>query len=101
MPSTSPSPIRFQPGVTLAANATCSANGTSSCGTVTGTTGQTTLGATGAHIVPGGANSIVFLVPVSFAAGMSTNPLVNTASATTFRQVPPRAVRTATRCRPT
>ena len=29
------------PGVTLTANATCSANGTSSCGTVTGTTGQT------------------------------------------------------------
>ena len=45
-------------------------------------TGQTTLGTTGAHIVPGGANTIVFLVPVGFAPGMSTNPLVNTASAT-------------------
>jgi len=70
------------PGVTLAANATCSANGTSSCGTVTGTTGQTTVGATGAHLVPGGANTIVFLVPVTFDPAMSANPLVNTASAT-------------------
>ena len=70
------------PGVTLAANATCSANGTSNCGTVTGITGQTSLGAVHAYLVPGGANTIVFLAPVAFAPGMSANPLVNTASAT-------------------
>ncbi len=70
------------PGVTLAANATCSANGTSSCGTVTGITGQTSLGAVHAYLVPGGANTIVFLAPVAFAPGMSANPLVNSASAT-------------------
>jgi len=69
-------------GVTLTANATCVANGTSTCGTVTGTTGQTSFGTTGARVDAGGANTIVFTVPVAFAAGMSTNPLVNTATAT-------------------
>ncbi len=69
-------------GVTLSANATCVANGTSSCGTVTGTTGQTSFGATGARVDAGGANTIVFTVPVAFAPGMSTNPLVNAAVAT-------------------
>ena len=70
------------PGVTLSANATCAANGSSTCGTVTGAAGQATLGTTGAYLVPGGNNTIVFLAPVSFAAGMSANPLVNTATAT-------------------
>ena len=69
-------------GLTLTANAICVANGTSSCGTVTGTTGQTSFGTTGAAIVPGGANTIVFTIPVAFGAGMSTDPLVNTATAT-------------------
>ncbi|MEO8674409.1 MAG: hypothetical protein ABI569_02455 [Casimicrobiaceae bacterium] len=69
-------------GLTLTANAVCVANGTSSCGTITGTTGQTSFGTSGAVIVPGGANTIVFTIPVAFAAGMSTNPLVNTATAT-------------------
>ena len=69
-------------GVTLAGNATCTANGTSSCGTVTGTTGQTSFGATGARVDTGGANTLVFTVPVAFAAGMATDPLVNTATAT-------------------
>jgi uncharacterized repeat protein (TIGR01451 family) len=70
------------PGVTLSANVACATNGTSTCGTVTGAAGQATLGTTGAYLVPGGNNTIVFLVPVSFAAGMSANPLVNTATAT-------------------
>ena len=69
-------------GVTLAANATCTASGTSSCGTVTGTTGQTSFGATAARVDTGGANTLVFTVPVAFAAGMTTDPLVNTATAT-------------------
>ncbi len=69
-------------GVTLAANASCVANGTSSCGTVTGTTGQTSFGTTGARVDAGGANTIVFTLPVAFAPGMSANPLVNTATAT-------------------
>ena len=69
-------------GVTLNANATCVASGTANCGTVTGTTGQTTFGTTGATIAAGAGNSLTFTVPVSFAAGMVTNPLVNTATAT-------------------
>ena len=69
-------------GVTLNANATCVAGGTSSCGTVTGTTGQTSFGATTARIDAGAANAIVFTVPVAFASGMTTTPLINTATAT-------------------
>ncbi len=69
-------------GLTLSANATCVANGTSSCGTVTGTTGQTSFGATGARVDAGGANTLVFTAPVAFAAAMTADPLVNTASAT-------------------
>ncbi len=69
-------------GVTLGANATCVANGSSSCGTVTGTTGQTAFGTTAARVDAGGANTLVFTAPVAFAAAMSTNPLVNTATAT-------------------
>ena len=69
-------------GVTLTANATCVANGTSACGTVTGTTGQTSFGSTAARVNAGGANTLVFTVPVAFASGMTTSPLVNTATAT-------------------
>ena len=67
--STSPSTDALPPGVTLTANATCAANGTSSCGTVTGTTGQTSFGTTGARVDAGGANTIVFTFPVAFARG--------------------------------
>ena len=69
-------------GVTLSANAVCVASGTSSCGTVSGTAGQTAFGATSARVDAGGANTLVFTVPVAFAAGMSADPLVNTATAT-------------------
>ncbi|MFO1316169.1 MAG: hypothetical protein U1F58_11255 [Burkholderiales bacterium] len=69
-------------GVTLTASATCAASGASNCGTVTGTAGQTGFGATGAVIVAGAANVLTFTVPVAFAAGLATDPLVNTASAT-------------------
>jgi uncharacterized repeat protein (TIGR01451 family) len=69
-------------GVTLSATATCVASGTSSCGTVTGVTGQTNFGATAARVNAGAANAIVFTVPVAFATGMTTDPLINTATAT-------------------
>ena len=49
---------------------------------MTGTTGQTSFGATAARVDTGGANTLVFTVPVAFAAGMTTDPLVNTATAT-------------------
>ena len=69
-------------GVTLTATVTCVANGASNCGTVNGTTGQPSFGATGAVIVSGAGNTLVFTVPVAFAAGMTADPLVNTATAT-------------------
>ncbi len=69
-------------GVTLTANVTCVANGSASCGTVTGLAGQTSLGTTGAQIAAGAGNSLVFTVPVAFDAAMTTDPLDNTATAT-------------------
>ena len=69
-------------GVTLSANAACVPAGAATCGTVTGTTGQTSLGTTGATLGAGAGNSLTFSAPVAFAAGMVTNPLVNTATAT-------------------
>ncbi len=68
-------------GVTLTGNVTCVAGGTSACGTVTGTTGQTSFGSTGAVVASGPANALVFTVPVAFAAALTTDPLVNTANA--------------------
>jgi len=69
-------------GVTLTGNVTCVASGASACGTVTGSAGQTSFGTTGAVIVSGAGNAIIFTVPVAFAAGLATDPLVNTATAT-------------------
>ncbi len=68
-------------GVTLSGTVTCAVTGTANCGTVTGTTGQTSFGATSAHVGAGSGNSLVFTVPVAFGAGMTTDPLINTASA--------------------
>jgi uncharacterized repeat protein (TIGR01451 family) len=69
-------------GVTLTASATCVAVGTANCGTVTGTSGQSSFGATGASIAAGPGNSLVFTAPVAFAASLATDPLDNTATAT-------------------
>ena len=69
-------------GVTLAGNVSCASGGAATCGTVTGSTGQTGFGTTGATIDAGAGNALVFTVPVAFAAGLTTNPLVNTATAT-------------------
>ena len=68
-------------GVTLTANASCVAIGVANCGTVTGTTGQSLFGTTGAKIAAGAGNSLVFTAPVAFAADMATDPLDNTATA--------------------
>ena len=68
-------------GVTLGGNVTCVAAGTSSCGTVSGSAGQGSLGATGARVGAGAGNALVFTAPVAFAPGLATNPLVNTATA--------------------
>jgi uncharacterized repeat protein (TIGR01451 family) len=50
-------------GVTLNANATCVASGTANCGAVTGTTGQTSFGTTGAT-VGAGAGLLTFTAGV-------------------------------------
>jgi uncharacterized repeat protein (TIGR01451 family) len=68
-------------GVTLSANATCVASGTASCGSVTGTSGATQFGTTGASIPTGAANKLTFTAPVTFASGLTTDPLVNTVTA--------------------
>ncbi|MEO6566480.1 MAG: hypothetical protein ABIO63_10655, partial [Casimicrobiaceae bacterium] len=69
-------------GLTLTAAVTCTGNGAATCGTVTGSNGQTSFGTTGATLGAGAGDSLVFTVPVAFAAGMTANPLVNAASAT-------------------
>ena len=54
---------RFPPASSLSANATCAVTGTASCGTVTGNSGQTNVGTTGASIAAGAGNSLLFTVP--------------------------------------
>jgi len=68
-------------GVTLAASASCAANGAASCGVVSGLAGATVMSVTGAAIAAGAGNSLSISVPVRFASSMRTDPLVNTASA--------------------
>jgi uncharacterized repeat protein (TIGR01451 family) len=69
-------------GATLSADVTCAVNGDASCGTVSGTTGEASFGATVAHIAAGAGNSVVYSVPVRFDAALAIDPLVNTANAT-------------------
>ncbi len=69
-------------GVSLAADATCAAAGAASCGTLTGTTGQASFGATGAQVAAGAGNSLTLTAQVAFAASLAANPLVNTVTAT-------------------
>ncbi len=68
-------------GVTLTATPTCTVAGTASCGTLSGSAGGSSMGASGAAIPAGAGNTLTFTLPVQFAAGMSTNPLANTATA--------------------
>ena len=69
-------------GVTLSGTVTCTPAGAATCGTVSGGAGQTTFGTTGATIPTGPANKLTFTIPVSFAANLTTDPLVNTVNAT-------------------
>src|SRR5438552_594170 len=69
-------------GVTLSANASCVAGGTAACGTVTGTTGQTSFGTTGASIAAGAGNSLTFPAPVAFASSLTSSTLTNTVTVT-------------------
>lgn len=69
-------------GVTLSGTATCTAAGSAICGTVSGGAGQSAFGATGATVPAGAANKLTFTIPVTFAANLSTSPLVNIVNAT-------------------
>lgn len=69
-------------GVTLTGAVTCAPTGVATCGTVTGGTGGTSFGTTGATLGAAAGDALVFTVPVAFAPGMTTNPLVNVATAT-------------------
>jgi uncharacterized repeat protein (TIGR01451 family) len=69
-------------GVTLAGNVSCTPAGTATCGTVTGSAGQTSFSATNATIPTGASNQLTFTAPVAFASSLTTSPLVNTVSAT-------------------
>jgi uncharacterized repeat protein (TIGR01451 family) len=69
-------------GVTLSATPTCGTTGTATCGTVTGAAGAGVFNANDGIIAAGAGNSLVYSVPVAFAAGLTTTPLVNTATAT-------------------
>lgn len=69
-------------GVTLTGSPTCVATGTATCGSITGVTGATAFTATNGLIAAGAGNSLIYSVPVAFAANMTTSPLVNTATAT-------------------
>ena len=68
-------------GVALTGNVTCAAAGAATCGAVTGAAGGTVFTAIGATIVAGAGNRLVYTLPVKFAIGMATNPLVNIATA--------------------
>ena len=69
------------PGVTLTGTVTCVASGAATCGTVSGAAGGTSFGTAGAILDAGAANSLVLTAPVAFAPGLTTNPLVVTATA--------------------
>ena len=65
-------------GVTIAGTVGCIANGIADCGSVSNTANS--FSASAAGIGAGAGNSLVFTVPVNFAANLLTDPLVNTVS---------------------
>jgi uncharacterized repeat protein (TIGR01451 family) len=67
-------------GVTLAGELTCTAVGNASCGLLNGAPGDATFGATGARL-GGGDSALTFVARVAFAANLTADPLVNTATA--------------------
>lgn len=67
-------------GVTLTGTPTCTPAGAATCGTVTGAAGGNSVGTTGATLAAGAGHSLTFTVPVAFAPGLTTTPLVNTVS---------------------
>ena len=69
-------------GVTLSGAPSCSAAGTATCGSMSGAAGGSSAGMSGGSIAAGAGNTLTILIPVNFAASLTTSPLVNTATAT-------------------
>jgi uncharacterized repeat protein (TIGR01451 family) len=69
-------------GVILDGPVSCSATAGASCGTVSGTTAQARVSATGARIGAGGAEALTLEMPVRFAAALAADPLIDTITAT-------------------
>ncbi|EED31197.1 conserved repeat domain protein [gamma proteobacterium NOR5-3] len=70
-------------GVTLTGPVTCTVTGTATCGSASaGTAGDTGFTLNNSTIAAGAGNALVLSVPVAFAASLTTDPLVNTATAT-------------------
>ncbi|HEU0038257.1 MAG TPA: hypothetical protein VFR76_03185, partial [Verrucomicrobiae bacterium] len=68
-------------GVTLTANVTCAATGAATCGSISGAAGGTSFTATGATILGGAGNRLVYSLPVRFASNLAASQITNTATA--------------------
>jgi uncharacterized repeat protein (TIGR01451 family) len=70
------------PGVTLLAPPACIVLVRGSCGTLSGVIGGSSFGTTGARVGGSLVGSLIFVAPVSFAASLVTDPLVNSTTVT-------------------
>ena len=69
-------------GITLTGTPTCTASGSASCGSVSGTSGGSSFTATGASIPAGSSHTLSYSVPVRFASSMAGASVTNTVTAT-------------------
>jgi RHS repeat-associated protein/uncharacterized repeat protein (TIGR01451 family) len=68
-------------GVTLSAAASCTVQGTASCGSLSGAAGANSVSLSGASIAAGAGHELRLSIPVAFAPGLAAASLVNTATA--------------------
>jgi len=68
-------------GVTLTANVTCAATGAATCGSISGGAGGTSFTATGATILGGAGNRLVYSLPVRFESNLAASQVTNIATA--------------------
>jgi uncharacterized repeat protein (TIGR01451 family) len=69
-------------GVTLNGTVACAATGSAVCGNVSGVSGGSTASMSNGSIAAGAGNMLQISVPVAFGAGLTIDPLINTATAT-------------------
>ncbi|MCQ4167703.1 putative Ig domain-containing protein, partial [Tahibacter harae] len=84
-------------GATLSAAATCTAQGSASCGTLSGAGGASSVSLSGATVPAGLANRLQLTIPVSYAATLTAATLTNTATADAAVSDPVSASDTNTR----